>query len=137
MFAACLYRLGRYNDALAELRKEKMKDFPAQVGRVVLTNSFAATAPMHGIAALAHPNNRLPTLKEDSFPALRAMCHHKLGQAALTQKHLTTAAAAQQAEDKRANPPLGSFPGFPPQEIPLYREAVELITGKPLPERKK
>jgi serine/threonine protein kinase len=121
----CLYRLGRYADALAELRIEEEKDFPARVARMVLTGASWSAIPLHDVAALRHPDNQPPALTEMNCPGLRAMCHHKLGQPVLASKYLARAAVEQKREDERK---ASAFQ--PPREyIPFYREAAELITG--------
>ncbi len=119
--ALLLYRLGRYSEALAVLRKEEEKGVPAQLVRAVLTGSTAATARLHGLCAFAHPENQTPQPK--FWHAFRAMCLYKLGESTLVKLHLTAAEAQQMIEEKK--------PPNQRREIPLYREAVELITGKP------
>jgi tetratricopeptide (TPR) repeat protein len=117
-FPLVLYRLGRYAESLDVLREEEEKDFPVQIGRTLLTTT---TAPLHRLVASAFPKNQAPTLRVNTFTALRAMCHDKLGQPDLALLFLGVANQQRREDEKR---------GEGQRIIPLYREAVELITGK-------
>jgi serine/threonine protein kinase len=124
--AAALYRLGRYADALAWVWSQEQKTFPAQVGRSVLTSAASAVSAFHGLSAFFQPDNRLPMKDGSLLSALQAMCYHKLGQPELARSYLDEAAAQQKAEDKKGENVMPAR-----REIPFYREAAKLITGKP------
>jgi hypothetical protein len=130
--ALLLYRLGRYKESLTALQQEAEEEFPAQVACTLLTAVSAATTPLHRIAASAHPKNQIPARQYKSLPDLVAMCYHKLGQPELSQLYLAYAATQAAVEAKKSVLEKGETltQGFS-REIPLYREALELITGKP------
>ncbi len=118
--ALLLYRLGKYAESLAALQHEEEESFPAKISRVLLTGATVATTPFHFLVTSTQTENQLPTTKANNFPVLRAMYHHKLGQPELAQMYLDVAEAQQKIVDAKSA-----------DQRPLYREAVELITGKP------
>jgi tetratricopeptide (TPR) repeat protein len=145
VYSVCLYRLGRYADALAALNRHEVKDFPAGYARAILAG---ASSYPHFLVAFADLANSLPEIREESFPDLRAMCHFQLGDRVRASRYL------QLAVPRAMTPSMKSWrrlfpvltlqqvgPGGPPSPSPnlygsqefLYSEAVELITGKPLP----
>jgi serine/threonine protein kinase len=134
--ASIVYRLGKYNESLSYLRDDEAKEFLAPICRSLLAGATTMTSPLHFYGASSQTDNQLPAFQDKSLPALRALCYHKLGQPERAKLYLGAAAAEQALEDMK--PDSSSDPNVPlRQEVPFYREAVEVITGIPLPPRKK
>jgi serine/threonine protein kinase len=132
--AILLYRVGRYFESVSALASEEMEPFPTQVTRAVLAGATFSTVQFPGLIALAHPDSNYPAVKQDRLPALRAMCQHKLGQRQQALDLLDRARSllleTGNAETGNAETGSGVWRDIP---IYLYREAHELITGKPPP----
>jgi serine/threonine protein kinase len=124
--AAALYRLGRYAEAINRLWNEEQKAIPAQVGRSLMTGSTLTIAPLHGLGLFTQSENQLPAKNKSYCSALQAMCYHKSGQHELARIYLDEAAAQQKAEDRKFESTKEKH-----RDVPFYREAVELIMGKP------
>jgi hypothetical protein len=119
-----LYRLSRYKESLATLQQEEEEQIlPEQIGRLLLTSFTSSIAPIHSFGVNIITDNNRKTMQNNKFHSLRAMCHFKLSQNELAFKHLAEARKRVESEE-------GHFRFDSWYEI-IYREAVELITGKP------
>ena len=119
------YRLGRYRDALATLAKRD-KRLISDVAAILMSpwNELVFSEDTHPAPGPGAPGGRTPLLWRYFDPtdlAVRAMCHHQLGD-------------PKAAEDclRMARIMLGKEGGLPEQRA-LLREAEALIEGKAKP----